>query len=206
MPFSFEVTQESKPIITAKDGTTKYVDFLHKDINIISVAFAPTIRGYYIIPDDFAMRPDLCCKGMYLYEDGYMEKMLKYNGISNPFLLEGGDVLGNFDPYSMTVSSRLTNNSANAREDVRKQYVTPDKKSQADPRLKEFEQRNKSPKKPTDATFLPANFAAFGDTEYTIREGKVFFGENVTKPGGPNSEPLSKSEFIARLLKNGKAQ
>ena len=204
MPFNFEVSQDTKPLIIASDGETKFHDFLHKDINIVNIGAPPSIRGYYVIPNDFAMRPDLCCKDLYLYENDYLENMLKYNEISNPFVLEGGDVLGNYDPYSMSVSNRPTNNAAKDRDDIRKQYITPDKKAQADPKLQEFDKRDKKAKKPSDATFLPPNFAAFGDSEITIRGGKVFYGENVTKPAGPKSEPLSKSEFIARLLKNQK--
>jgi hypothetical protein len=201
MPFAFSVSQENKPIITAADGVTRYYDFIYKDINIINQGDPPTISGWYVIPEINAMRPDLCCIDLYLYPGLYLENMLKFNEVSNPFTLEGGDVLGKFEPYSMQKSARNTESNKGVREDIRKQYLTPEKKSQVDPKLQEFDKRNKEKKKPSDATFLPPNFAAFGDKEIEIRGGKVYFGENVSKSGGDNQQPLSKSEFIARLLR-----
>jgi hypothetical protein len=201
MPFSFPTSQELKPLITASNGEDKYYDFLHKDINITSIGDPPTITGYYIVPEINAMRPDLCCIDLYLYPGPYMENMLKFNNISNPFTLEGGDVLGKFEPWSMQKNTRNTESNKGVREDIRKQYLAPNKKSQMDPKLQEFDKRNKEKKKPSEATFLPPNFAAFGDKEIEIREGKVFYGENVSKTGGSNQQPLSKSEFIARLLR-----
>lgn len=200
MPFSFPISQDLKPIIKSGSGV-EYHDFLHKDINIGDIGNAPTITGYYIVPEMNAMRPDLCCIDLYLYTGQYLENMLKFNGISNPFILEGGDVLGNYEPYSMANNTRNTASNKGTREDIRKQYLSPNKKSQTDPKLQEFDKRNKEKKKPSEATFLPPNFAAFGDVEVAIRGGKVFYGESVSNPGGAKQEPLSKSEFIARLLR-----
>jgi len=46
----------------------------------------------YVVTDETAMRPDLISN--YFYQDsGYLDLLLKYNGYSNPFALNIGDVL-----------------------------------------------------------------------------------------------------------------
>jgi len=201
MPFEFNLTQDSKKEVPDVNGNL-YINFLEKDINIINPFEGPKVMSYYLITDDAAMRPDLCCRDMYVVEYGYIENMLKFNNISNPFSLAPGDVLAMFDPYSMTKNIRNANSAAQERDKIRNQYITPDKKSQTDPKLMSFDKRNKEKKKPSSGTMLPPNYAAFGDSEIEIRGGKIYFGECVSRPKGNNTEPLSKSEFVAKLIKN----
>jgi hypothetical protein len=89
--------------------------------------------------------------------------------------------------------------------DIRNQYITPEKKSTVDPAFRSFDKRE-SPRKPNltkgNQPALPPNYAAFGDTEIQIRNGKIVFGPNVTKQQEDCDKPLSKSEFISRLIKN----
>ena len=100
---------------------------------------------------------------------------------------------------------RPINSGATTREDVRDQYITPEKKSNVDPALRDFDKRN-SPRKADPSggnkPALPPNYAAFGDTELQIRNGKIVFGPNVTRIDEDCDKPLSKSEFISRLIKN----
>ena len=100
---------------------------------------------------------------------------------------------------------RPGNSVENTREDIRDQYITPEKKSNVDPALRDFDKRN-TPRKASPANgnqpALPPNYAAFGDTELQIRNGKIVFGPNVTKIDEDCDKPLSKSEFISRLIKN----
>jgi hypothetical protein len=201
MPFYFPSSQDSKPEIVDKNDIL-YVNFLEKDINIINPYEGPKIMSYYLVTDETAMRPDLCARDMYVFEQSFIENMLKFNNISNPFTLAPGDILGTFDPYSMTKNTRNTSVSLKSRDQVRKQYITPEKKSQSDPKFTSFDKRNKEKKKPSNSTMMPPNFAAFGDKEIEIRGGKIFFGECVSKPQGNDAEPLSKSEFISKLIKN----
>jgi len=69
-----------------------------------------------------------------------------------------------------------------------------------DPALRDFDKRN-TPRKGNQVA-LPPNYAAFGDTELQVRNGKIVFGPNVTKIDEDCDKPLSKSEFISRLIKN----
>lgn len=198
----FEKTQDSKPLIKASDGT-EYVDFLKRDISITDPSTAPIGINYFFVTKDIVMRPDLISKAMYNYTDN-VEKILKFNGYSNPLSIDENDVLVIFDPFSLERNMRSLSDSAENKIDVRKQYLTPEKKSKIDPNLKSFENRTNALKdpNPTKDLGLPPNYADFGDQEIEIRNGKLVFGPNVSKNKKSCEDPISKSEFIARLIKN----
>jgi len=200
---TFFKTQDSKPFITDKKGN-QYVDLIQKDIVESTPGSTPTIIDYYLVTADDAMRPDLITKKMHGYLDN-MEGVLKFNDISNPFSIDEGDILYTYDIPSMNRNLRPGDAVKNDRQDIRDQYITPEKGSTVDPVLRTFEKRNTprtaSPTKGNQPA-LPPNYAAFGDTEIQIRNGKIVFGPNVTKQDDDCDKPLSKSEFISRLIKN----
>jgi NDP-sugar pyrophosphorylase family protein len=198
----FIISQETKPEITDGNGN-KIIDFLEKDISIIDERQPPTGIGYFLVNADQAMRIDLITKAMYGYTSP-IEKVLKFNNIGNPFSIDEGDILVHFDLYSLIRNMRDTSESAKNKIDIRKQYLTPEKKSKIDPTLQAFDKRNKVRKIPTipEESALPPNYADFGDQEIEVRNGKLYFGPNVTKSKESSEDPLSKSEFIARLIKN----
>ena len=103
---------------------------------------------------------------MYGYLDN-IEQVLKFNEITNPFAIEEGDFFYTYDVPSMNNNMRPINSGATTREDVRDQYITPEKKSNVDPALRDFDKRN-SPRKADPSggnkPALPTNYAAFGDT------------------------------------------
>jgi len=196
---SFPVSQESKQVIKDDQGN-EYIDFLQKDINIIDNAIPPTPIDYYLVTTDTQMRIDLISKAMYGYLDP-IEKILKFNQYSNPLSINEGDLLVVYDLFTLTRNMRDPNDTAKEKEDVRKQYLAPEKASKVDPTLQEFNKREQ-PKKVDTGTALPPNYADFGDQEIQVRNGKLYFGPNVTKSKEACEDPLSKSEFIARLIKN----
>jgi len=51
-------------------------------------------------------------------------------------------------------------------------------------------------------SLLPPNVANTGDQEITIKGGLIWFGKDVVGGTASCAEPLSKSEFLARLIKN----
>lgn len=199
----FFKTQDSKPFITDKSGT-QIVNFLEKDMIATQLGYRPIIIDYYLLTADDSMRADLVTQKMYGYLTA-LEGVLKFNGISNPFCLEEGDVLYTFDVPSMNANMRKGGTNNAQQDDVRDQYITPEKKSTVDPALRSFDKRD-TPRKPNPAKgnqpALPPNYAAFGDTELQVRNGKIVFGPNVTKQDEDCDKPLSKSEFISRLIKN----
>ena len=179
---TFKLTQDSKPFV--KDGNgDEIVDFIKKDVIASTEGVNPIVIDYFIVGADDEMRIDVITQKMYGYLDN-LEAVLKFNEISNPFAIQEGDFLYTFDVPSMIRNLRPGNSVENTREDIRDQYITPEKKSNVDPALRDFDKRN-TPRKASPANgnqpALPPNYAAFGDTELQIRNGKIVFGPNVTK-------------------------
>jgi len=199
----FITSQETKPVIRDNEGF-EYHDFLEKDIAIPDPKQGPVGIDYFLVKENMAMRIDLVAKAMYGYTEDIIEKILKFNEISNPLAIDENDILVVFDPISLKNSIRNTANPSQNKIDIRKQYLTPEKKSKVDPKLQEFNKRQKAKKGEPGSTALPPNYAGFGDKEIEIRNGKIYFGPNVTNGNSAQEEPLSKSEFIARLIKNNK--
>jgi hypothetical protein len=196
---NFQITQDTKKDIQDANGVS-YINFLEKDIQIRDAGNAPTGIDYFLVSKDNAMRIDLIAKSMYGYTDP-IEKILKFNGISNPLSIDEADILIVYDLYSLTNNMRDPNGIAQLKTDIRKQYLSPEKASKTDPKLKDFSKRT-PPKKDEGPNALPPNYANFGDQEIQVRNGKLYFGPNVSKGKDACEEPLSKSEFIARLIKN----
>lgn len=202
MPFRFSATQESKKFISDKKGN-EYIDFLEKDIKYSEGDSGPIGIKYYFVPDSNAMRPDLIALDMYTDVGDYLEMLLKFNGISNPLAIDKDDIFVMFEPYSTSKNFRSSNTDSKEQNDIRRQYIAPEKKSKIDPKLKEFEKRSKQGIQP-QSTNLPPNYAAFGDQEIEIKGGKIYLGANVSKSATESNASISKSDFIARLVKNSK--
>jgi len=200
---NFYRTQDTKPTISDKKGN-EYINFLQKDLVESTPGSELVVIDYFLVTQDESMRPDLITKKMYGYMDN-IEGVLKFNDISNPFSIEEGDILYTYDIPSMDRNLRPGFAVENDRQDVRDQYITPEKGSTVDPALRTFEKRD-TPRTANPAKgnqpALPPNYAAFGDTELQIRNGKIVFGAGVTKQEDDCDKPLSKSEFISRLIKN----
>lgn len=198
---TFKTTQDTKKIIKHPETGERYVDLLEKDIVYSQTGNPPQGVSFYMVTGDTAMRPDLISKSMYGTVD-HLEKVLKFNGIANPFSLEEGDILIHWDLFSLERNVRPDNNTAEQKIDVRKQYITPEKKSKIDPKLQEFNKRLQAKRTPSDA--LPPNYANFGEKEIELRNGKMVFGANVSKSsnGNEGNEPLAKTDYIKNLVKN----
>lgn len=92
---------------------------------------------------------------------------------------------------------------------IRKQYIDSSKASKKDTRLQSIENKRKEAiQKRSQASSspstnnLPPNIAEEGDREVVIKGGKIYFGPDVSRNKQECEEPLSKSEFLARLIKN----
>lgn len=197
---NFIKTQDSKPLIKDKGGV-EIVNFIEKDMITSASGYRPIIIDYYLVTAEDSMRADLITQKMYGYLSP-LESVLKFNGISNPFSVEEGDVLYTFDVPSMNYNTRSENTNNTLIDDIRNQYITPEKKSTVDPALRSFDKRDTPRKNKGNQPLLPPNYAAFGDTELQVKGGKIIFGPNVTKQDENCDKPLSKSEFISRLIKN----
>ena len=144
------------------------------------------------------MRPDLISKSTY-NNSLYTEIILKYNGISNPFSINEGDII--LVPDLNTAKEKLKTPSVSNAE------------SQADKLRKSYKyiDPTKIPKKGENQKFdsrqivnvkegaLPPNIAKAGTSQITHRNGRVYFGEGselCLKSG------MSSSEFLTKVIKN----
>jgi len=66
----------------------------------------------YRVPKDFAMRPDLIAAAVY-HNSLYAEIILKYNGISNPFSINEGDIIliPNLEAANSALASQIDTNA-----------------------------------------------------------------------------------------------
>jgi hypothetical protein len=160
-----------------------------------------------IIQEGEEMRPDILSVNFFV-SPNYYDMLLKHNGISNPFSIDAGEMF-----VAPELSFLVTNNTPSGRqvqtsESIRNQYVNPAKTSVTDNRLAMIEaKRMEAMKKraelsPSPGSLLPPNVAQEGEREITIIGGKVYFGRDVSRGKDECAEPISKSEFLSRLIKN----
>lgn len=194
---SFSYTIDKKVTIKTVNGD----DILDLAAPSLKKGVTFNVLNYVIVRNTEVMRPDSIAQ-RYYGEMTHTEMLMKFNGISNPFSVDEGDLLMIADPVSGRFG--MNDNSVINRGDVRKQYYQPEKEGKPDPRLKTFESRVKikpaSAKKAGQA--LPPNYATPGDKEFEIVGGKIVFGANVSKGGsGVGDVPLEKQRFLENLKK-----
>jgi len=194
---------DNKPVIGLTEDTLR-LDLLY-----------PSMDNLYDYDDSLAvvvksnesMRPDLLSSNFF-GNPYYYDVILKANGISNPFSINAGEIF--FSPDLSDLISNLTPSGKQyqASQSVRNQYINPEKKSLTDVRLAIIDaQRLEAMKKKAETAavkgnLLPPNIANEGDREIVVKGGKIYFGKDVVRGKEECAEPLSKSEFLARLIKN----
>jgi len=199
MPFQLSATVDSKPVITLEDGTD-IIDLTQQSMNIVE---SQPMINYALVNDETSMRIDVISQIVFSTTI-HIEKLLKFNDISNPFTIDTGDILLIPDLVYANINMKTGSGRDTQKFDIRNQYIDPEKESKLDPALANFDKRDKAkkpdPSKTTPA--LPPNFANIGEKEIEIKGGKIYFGPNVSKDRNQCEEPLSKSEFLAKLIKN----
>jgi hypothetical protein len=199
MPIALPATVDSKPVIILNDGT-EIIDLTQQSLDIKQTQ---PMTNFVLVNEETSMRIDAISQ-IALSSIIHTEKMLKFNDISNPFIVDVGDILFVPDLVYANINMKTGSGTDTQKFDIRNQYIDPEKDAKLDPTLGKFDKRN-MPKKadPTKtAPPLPPNFANIGDREIEIKGGKIYFGPNVSKNGNECEEPLSKSEFLAKLIKN----
>ena len=199
MPIELPATIDQKPIIQLEDGT-EIIDLTVPSQKIIQ---AQPMINYYLVSKDTAMRADVIAK-ITMGSQLHVEKILKFNDISNPFTIDEGFILFVPDLIYAEINLNTSGNRNQQKFDIRDQYIDPQKKSKLDPTLGKFNERDKPKKADASKTAppLPPNFANIGDKEIEIKGGKIYLGPNVSKSGNESEQPMSKSEFLAKLIKN----
>jgi len=190
----FENSIDSKPLFTKPDG------HIVKDLTISM--FLENTKPYntynlYKVPRDYAMRPDLIAAAVY-NNSAYAEIILKYNGISNPFSINEGDII-------------LIPNLESVKENINDQKMTDTDGSKAIRDSYKYIDPTKIPKNGTNDFdnrqlvkgakdgALPPNIVIEGESQITYRQGRVYFGTSVATC---LRNGMSSSEFLASAIKS----
>lgn len=148
------------------------------------------------VTDEFEMRPDLISQ----YSYGNTNKSdlyLKYNGISNPFSIKSGDIIIIPNEESMLNEFFKDSEETTASNSFKRKSV---KNLSKDKFNKESgiswkDKNTPNIAKDNNGNFLPPNIE--------IKEGKITFGGNIGKSKTECCDvPLSKSEFLNKIIKN----
>ncbi|MBW2998201.1 hypothetical protein KY321_01560, partial [Candidatus Woesearchaeota archaeon] len=149
---------------------------------------------------EYAMRPDLISQSVY-NNYLYAEIILKYNGISNPFTINEGDVIliPDLDSALQKMKPTGTGNKADQAEKIRDsyKYIDPLKRPNKNKITKKFDERQVVSSATTGS--LPPNIADEGVSQITPRNGRVYFGEGVETC---LQNGMSQSEFLASIINN----
>lgn len=194
---------ENKPLATLHGE--KIVDFTYPSVRY---NYDPFVIAIVPMNSQMEMRPDLLSRAGY-GNDQFWDMILKFNGISNPFSISKDDVF--LIPSLEDMREQLSPPGAQnvIADSVRKQYIDTSKKSKQDPKLEAIEKKRREAQRKKAAgvgvqsvSNLPPNIAEQGDREIVVKGGKVYFGPDISKNKQECEVPLSKSEFLTKLIKN----
>ena len=140
----------------------------------INISNVPVIAEHIVTEDDICRIDLISLK--YYSEVEYVDFILKYNGVSNPFSINVGDVLLIPATESTTVKS-VNFKSINTDGDtlsIRDQFVNTKRLSQKDAKRSEYLQRKASLKANGSAEILPPNIKKSTDgPNITIGNGRI---------------------------------
>ena len=196
---------DKKPFFTTGDGN------IIRDLTRSMFDFSSnnyTSFNMFRISADYVMRPDLISQAVY-NNILYTEYILKYNGISNPFSLQEGDVI-----LIPTLESAIKNTKTQgtSKDDPAKKlrdsykYIDPTKIPKKDQASDDFSNRNL--KKPgttgnLEEGALPPNIADEGVSQIVERNGRIYFGESIGESACLKNG-MSSSEFLTKVIKSRK--
>lgn len=193
----------NKPVIGTTDETFR-LDLTYPsrtDKASVDNAFAVVVK-----PED-AMRPDSLSLNFF-GSTNFWDMILKSNGISNPFSIDSEEVYFSPQLEDLRVNNANSGRQSQSASNIRNQYINPDKASLTDNRLAIVEaqrleaMKKKSQKSLVRGNLLPPNVVSEGDREITVSGGKIYFGKDVVRGVEECKEPITKSEFLAKLIKN----
>jgi len=172
---------ENKRIVKDKDGNV-FVDLTSRSLRYNSNA--DVINAYYV-GEDMIMRADLISQAAYGNTDNY-DLILKYNGISNPFSIDEGDLIL-IPSLDFMYESLETPEQEDASEKVRNQYLSTSKQAKLDPKKIAYDESIKQLRKSTkggnfSSYNLPPNLAEPGESEGKVLENSsIILGQDVSK-------------------------
>jgi hypothetical protein len=131
------------------------------------------VIAYHRVEEDEAMRIDRIAEKYYGRYEGY-DRILKWNGISNPFTVSPGMILEIPDPLGQTFKWEKPIEIENP---IRQQFLDAKRMSKQDAKRLEF-LKNRSSKKPNGSKQnLPPNMLKTGEKDVVIK-GRVISLQN----------------------------
>ena len=161
------------------------------------------------VPHDFIMRPDLISQAVY-NNTIYAEIILKFNSISNPFTINEGDLIfvPELDSAKQLVQENNTSETSPA-DTLRNsyKYIDPTKVPQKSSELQQFDNRTIQQNSGQSVNSaqngaLPPNIAQPGASQLTFRNGRVYFGDNVSTTCLKNGATIS--DFLTNVINSNK--
>jgi len=154
------------------------------------------------IPKDYVMRPDLISKAVY-NNSLYAEIILKYNGISNPFSIDEGEVIliPNLETAQDAFKRKVDSDAEDPASKIRNsyKYIDPNKIPRKSDNEKKFDERKIRSQVDVDDGSLPPNISEEGDSQIIYRNGRVYFGEGAETC---LQNGMSASEFLTTVIKS----
>jgi hypothetical protein len=132
-----------------------------------TMIFVKNIRviKYHLVSDDDAMRVDKICQ-QYYGNVNNIDRILKWNGISNPFLIAPGMILEIPEMMGQTLKWDKPNTKENP---IRQQFLDAKRMNKQDKTRAEF-LKNRSANKPNGSKEnLPPNMIKSGETDIVIK-------------------------------------
>lgn len=192
---------DRKPLFTKPDGNVVR-DLTKSMFDFSSGSY--TVLNAFRVSREYLMRPDLISQAVY-NSTLYAEYILKYNGISNPFSMEEGDVIiiPNLESAKKntktTQGTEVDSPSQRLRDSYR--YIDPTKVPKRSGEIDEFENRNVDKKKKIKEGAMPPNIAEEGSSQIVRRNGRVYFGESIGESACLRNG-MSSGEFLSRVIKS----
>ena len=173
-------------------GADRIVDLTKASLNFFSNA---RIRSSVIVDDDMVSRPDLVSMKEY-GKDSMYDYILKYNGISNPVSLESGQLLMIPDPDDMDASFKRPDSDSNFQMEKKLNPIAIVPKTEKDAtRLDFFKQKTGKNE------ILPPNVNKPSDQNIKFKDGRIVFGEDVTRVNKENCpETVTRARVKEKLM------
>lgn len=188
----FDNSLDNKPLFTRSDGQVV------RDLtqSILDKTITPGLSyTAFKVPKDYVMRPDLISKAVYNTPQ-YAEIILKFNGISNPFSIDEGDIIlvPNLDGAKEKII-KVSDGNKSDLDKIRESYkfIDPAKIPSKSDSLLDYDGRV------LKTAVLPPNFSEEGTTQIIQRNGRVYFGESVATCV---QNGISASELLSLAIKN----
>jgi len=193
-------TLRNKPQVKVND---EYI----KDLTAQSVDFNTggrmIIKSTGIVSSDLVMRSDLIAK-IYFRDSNKLDYLLKFNGISNPFSIDEGDIIliPDDDVMKAVFKPKRELDKVASKESLINKFFDPDRLSKKDAKRLEYLQVKSEALSNGSKTNLPPNFAEPGSKEIKVVDGNVIFGADVVKCNVNTTDPISKARAKSKLIEN----